>query len=61
MAGVKRLGLLSGRLLEQRVGDGGLITDGWLECGTCRIVCDEFNNVEWDYHRVGFGILYKFR
>lgn len=37
-----------------------LITDGCLECGTCRIICDQFNNVDWDYPRGGFGILYKF-
>jgi len=34
-----------------------LITDGCLECGTCRLVCDE---IEWSYPRGGFGILYKF-
>lgn len=43
-------------------GDGRvvLITDGCLECGTCRVVCDEFNNVQWAYPRGGYGILYKF-
>jgi ferredoxin like protein len=41
-------------------GNIGLITDGCLECGTCRIVCDEFHNVDWNYPRGGFGILYKF-
>ena len=37
-----------------------LITDGCLECGTCRIICDEHRNVEWDYPRGGYGILFKF-
>lgn len=37
-----------------------LTTDGCLECGTCRIICDEHFNVEWSYPRGGFGILYKF-
>ncbi|MGA8147997.1 MAG: ferredoxin family protein [Gallionellaceae bacterium] len=37
-----------------------LITDGCLECGTCRIICDDFRNVEWDYPRGGYGILFKF-
>lgn len=41
-------------------GSISLITDGCLECGTCRIVCDEFHNVDWNYPRGGFGILYKF-
>ena len=42
--------------------DGGkldLVVDGCLECGTCRLVCDE-SNVDWNYPRGGFGILYKF-
>ena len=38
----------------------GLMTDGCLECGTCRIVCDEFKNVDWSYPRGGYGILFKF-
>lgn len=31
-----------------------------LECGTCRIVCREFNNIEWNYPRGGFGVSFKF-
>jgi len=43
-------------------GDGGvtLITDGCLECGTCRIICDEHRNLRWEYPRGGYGILFKF-
>ena len=37
-----------------------VISDGCLECGTCRIVCDEFNNVSWEYPRGVYGILFKF-
>lgn len=37
-----------------------LITDGCLECGACRIVCQEHYNLDWDYPRGGFGIQYKF-
>lgn len=37
-----------------------LIADGCLECGTCRIVCDEHRNVAWDYPRGGYGVLFKF-
>lgn len=44
------------------VDDGGkidLVVDGCLECGTCRLVCDS-DNVDWNYPRGGFGILFKF-
>ncbi|MBW6415082.1 ferredoxin family protein [Methylacidiphilum fumariolicum] len=37
-----------------------LITDGCLECGTCQIICMEHKNIQWEYPRGGFGILYKF-
>ncbi|MDR3326082.1 MAG: ferredoxin family protein [Rhodospirillaceae bacterium] len=36
-----------------------LMTDGCLECGTCRIICPN-NNLEWSYPRGGFGISFKF-
>lgn len=44
-----------------RVEDGHieLVVDGCLECGTCRIVC-EWKNVDWNFPRGGFGILFKF-
>ncbi len=34
--------------------------EGCLECGTCRIICDEFHNIDWKYPRGGFGISYKY-
>ena len=34
--------------------------DGCLECGTCRIMTRATNELEWDYPRGGFGVLYKF-
>jgi ferredoxin like protein len=34
--------------------------EGCVECGTCRIVCHEFRNIEWTYPRGGFGIQYRF-
>ncbi|MCE5182115.1 MAG: ferredoxin family protein [Betaproteobacteria bacterium] len=37
-----------------------LIADGCLECGTCRIICDDYRNVDWEYPRGGYGILFKF-
>ncbi len=33
--------------------------EGCVECGTCRIVCNEFHNVEWTYPNGGFGIQYR--
>jgi ferredoxin-like protein FixX len=30
-----------------------LITDGCLECGSCRIICTELSNVEWEYPAAG--------
>lgn len=39
---------------------GNVRSGGCLECRTCRIVCDAFRNVDLDYPRGGFGILYKF-
>jgi ferredoxin like protein len=37
-----------------------LVTDGCLECGTCRVICGEHENLEWEYPRGGYGILFKF-
>lgn len=37
-----------------------LIADGCLECGTCRIICQDQGNIAWEYPRGGYGILYKF-
>lgn len=37
-----------------------LTTDGCLECGTCRIICQDQDNIAWEYPRGGYGILYKF-
>src|SRR5262245_4242425 len=33
--------------------------EGCVEYGTCRIVCHEFNNIEWTSPRGGFGIQYR--
>ncbi len=37
-----------------------LITDGCLECGSCRLICTEHDNVAWAYPRGGHGVLFKF-
>lgn len=34
--------------------------EGCVECGTCRIVCYEFHNIEWHYPRGGFGVQYRY-
>ena len=44
------------RLEEGKV---DVVVDGCLECGTCRVVCAA-GNVDWDYPRGGYGILFKF-
>ena len=45
---------------EEGNGSVTLITDGCLECGSCRVICSEFSNVDWEYPRGGHGILFKF-
>ena len=45
---------------EDNAGRVTLITDGCLECGTCRVICTEHRNVRWEYPRGGYGILFKF-
>ena len=50
----------AGCYTEEGNGKVVLITDGCLECGHCRIICSEFRNVEWEYPRGGYGILFKF-
>jgi ferredoxin like protein len=37
-----------------------ITTDGCLECGTCRVLCEASGEVEWNYPRGGFGVLFKF-
>ncbi|PEQ14466.1 ferredoxin family protein [Novosphingobium sp. PC22D] len=45
---------------QNEAGQVEIATDGCLECGTCRIVTARTGEVEWNYPRGGFGILYKF-
>jgi ferredoxin like protein len=37
-----------------------ITADGCMECGTCRIVCAETGEIEWNYPRGGYGVMYKF-
>ncbi|MCK1403890.1 ferredoxin family protein [Bradyrhizobium sp. 147] len=34
--------------------------DGCIECGTCRVICEESGDIEWSYPRGGYGVLFKF-
>lgn len=34
--------------------------DGCMECGTCRVLCEPSGEIEWNYPRGGFGVLFKF-
>jgi ferredoxin like protein len=37
-----------------------IAVDGCLECGTCRVLCAPTGDIEWNYPRGGFGVLFKF-
>jgi ferredoxin like protein len=37
-----------------------IVADGCMECGTCRVVCQDTGEIEWSYPRGGFGVLFKF-
>ena len=50
----------AGCYTEAESGQVELAADGCLECGTCRIICEEHRNINWEYPRGGYGILFKF-
>ena len=46
-----------------RLDDGGrieVVPDGCMECGSCRILTAGSGDLEWDYPRGGYGVLFKF-
>ncbi len=45
-----------------RTTNGELLVDyrGCLECGACRLLCDEKTLQQWRYPPSGFGIVYRF-
>jgi ferredoxin like protein len=45
---------------ENEQGKIEIVADGCMECGTCRVVCAETGEVEWNYPRGGYGVLFKF-
>ncbi len=50
----------AGCYTQAESGQVEVVADGCLECGTCRIVTRKTGEVEWNYPRGGFGVLYKF-
>jgi ferredoxin like protein len=34
--------------------------DGCMECGTCRVLAEPSGDIEWNYPRGGYGVLFKF-
>lgn len=50
----------AGCYTKTETGQVEVAADGCLECGTCRIVTQRTNEIEWHYPRGGFGVLYKF-
>lgn len=37
-----------------------VVPDGCMECGTCRILTADTGDIEWNYPRGGYGVLFKF-
>ncbi len=37
-----------------------IAADGCMECGTCRVLCEEAGDISWNYPRGGYGVLFKF-
>ncbi len=50
----------AGCYAEAENGGVDVVADGCMECGTCRIVCQETGEVSWEYPRGGYGVLFKF-
>lgn len=34
--------------------------DGCMECGTCRVLTADTGDIDWNYPRGGYGVLFKF-
>jgi ferredoxin like protein len=45
---------------ENEKGQVEITADGCMECGTCRVLCEPSGEIEWNYPRGGFGVLFKF-
>ncbi|MCE2575176.1 ferredoxin family protein [Komagataeibacter sp. FNDCR2] len=45
---------------QNEQGQVEITADGCMECGTCRVVCSKSGDIEWNYPRGGYGVLFKF-
>ncbi|GBQ63598.1 ferredoxin family protein [Komagataeibacter swingsii] len=45
---------------QNEQGQVEITADGCMECGTCRVVCAKTGDIEWNYPRGGYGVLFKF-
>ncbi|ACI51331.1 ferredoxin-like protein [Gluconacetobacter diazotrophicus PA1 5] len=45
---------------QNEQGQVEVAADGCMECGTCRVVCSKTGDIEWQYPRGGYGVLFKF-
>jgi len=50
----------AGCYAENDRGQVEITPDGCMECGTCRVVAGATDDIEWNYPRGGFGVLFKF-
>ena len=50
----------AGCYAETDKGTVEIVADGCMECGTCRVVTQKTGEIEWNYPRGGFGVLFKF-
>ncbi|GEO81388.1 ferredoxin family protein [Pararhodospirillum oryzae] len=50
----------AGCYVETEDGKVEVVPDGCMECGTCRIVCQDTGALQWGYPRGGYGVLFKF-
>lgn len=58
---LKLLKICPGRCYEQNdEGKVEVTVDGCLECGTCRVLGEPTGDIEWNYPRGGYGVLFKF-
>jgi ferredoxin like protein len=48
----------AGCYAQNEQGQVEVSTDGCLECGTCRVLA--LGEIEWNYPRGGYGIMFKF-
>ncbi|BBE71973.1 ferredoxin family protein [Oharaeibacter diazotrophicus] len=50
----------AGCYAQNEAGQVEIVADGCMECGTCRVLCEETGEITWNYPRGGYGVLFKF-